>query len=950
MDARGNPKLKGSVTMGAIKKGIILMLVMMLLIPSLSISSAASTTDRGTPTEETPVITETVDSDGDGVPDSEDILDDGNAFVILSIDYFKLDGSADSLSAGDPFFEISIDKNGDYVMDNSGDAGVSEVYDSPVFEDTDTIDSQGYNDSGILWYGVDIPDNTTTLDMEISAWDSDVGEYQVIDLSSYADFTSLYLTYSFDSDGPLSDYGYDDGGDDGLDEIDAYIEFSIHLIKGATIESAKPDNVECSINEGESITFEIENYTMPGYPMQIGTTEYTWIYAPVVEGSSWYPLTDETIYDSYTINAPYGAAGEYYIACIVYTQAQNGEYIWNYAFWNLTIIHNNTTPTAIIDAEETSVQQFSEISFSARWSWDLDMDPLQYYWDFGDGKTGQGIDVVHAYENPGNYNVTLTVTDDEYAYDTATISVTVTPLDLSDLEEWGTLGDSGTFTLNTDYTLPASRENTKRLEAPLIDGYWLVASATFVSTTTVYHHGNATFRYSVDETKDSITINTELTGREDSYTVSYYPSLRFDISLVNVETGEWYTLWNTTTRVPIESNVDGLDADGYPYATLPVWGKGDISIYTWDNPKIIYDSNGPIVDHDGALALDTERITVADVDIIKFLEAITGAYPTAALNILDYFANMYLQANLNIDVAVKEDIGLLTRTNGELDQNEFLWYSLSSGEQHETISGRNTDSKIYGIMNAGVNSSLSASIDFYFNLTEEGQKLYAILDNIENNGLLMGAIDVAINFFSTGSLPQKDYSFTKTLWKTGELIYMENKQLYRYNYLSRTHVAINEIPTVSISKPENNSIATGIVTMEGDAADPDGSIEKIEVSVDGGPWIEALGAEYWVYQVNTSTMAPGDHVVRVRAYDGEDYSEIASLTLKIEDMASSSTEGDEDGTSMAGGDGFTIGGVNGLAVVGSIGALVALLVVVVIFLKVKKKGRREKEEPTEPEK
>lgn len=37
---------------------------------------------------------------------------------------------------------------------------------------------------------------------------------------------------------------------------------------------------------------------------------------------------------------------------------------------------------------------------------------VKYLWDFGDGKTGEGPQPVHVYERPGEYTVTLTVTDD----------------------------------------------------------------------------------------------------------------------------------------------------------------------------------------------------------------------------------------------------------------------------------------------------------------------------------------------------------------------------------------------------------------------------------------------------------------------------------------------------------------------------------------------------------
>jgi len=51
------------------------------------------------------------------------------------------------------------------------------------------------------------------------------------------------------------------------------------------------------------------------------------------------------------------------------------------------------------------------IVFDASQSFDPDGTIQSYVWDFGDGMTGVGAIVVHTYESPGEYTVTLTVTD-----------------------------------------------------------------------------------------------------------------------------------------------------------------------------------------------------------------------------------------------------------------------------------------------------------------------------------------------------------------------------------------------------------------------------------------------------------------------------------------------------------------------------------------------------------
>jgi len=85
--------------------------------------------------------------------------------------------------------------------------------------------------------------------------------------------------------------------------------------------------------------------------------------------------------------------------------------------------------------------------------------------------------------------------------------------------------------------------------------------------------------------------------------------------------------------------------------------------------------------------------------------------------------------------------------------------------------------------------------------------------------------------------------------------------------------AENTIPTVTITNPANLSQITGNVYFDGIASDTDGSVEMVEISINYQSWLEAEGSGYWSYQWDSGTVDNGEYVIRVRCYDGTDYSD-----------------------------------------------------------------------------
>lgn len=78
--------------------------------------------------------------------------------------------------------------------------------------------------------------------------------------------------------------------------------------------------------------------------------------------------------------------------------------------FSIARLTHNQTPVAEISGPY-SVPRHVQIIFSAAQSSDPDGDSLTFAWEFGDGETGNGVEVTHAYSNVQNYTAKLTVSD-----------------------------------------------------------------------------------------------------------------------------------------------------------------------------------------------------------------------------------------------------------------------------------------------------------------------------------------------------------------------------------------------------------------------------------------------------------------------------------------------------------------------------------------------------------
>jgi parallel beta-helix repeat protein len=92
----------------------------------------------------------------------------------------------------------------------------------------------------------------------------------------------------------------------------------------------------------------------------------------------------------------------------------------------------------------------------------------------------------------------------------------------------------------------------------------------------------------------------------------------------------------------------------------------------------------------------------------------------------------------------------------------------------------------------------------------------------------------------------------------------------------------NVIPICTITNPENGSMVNGTFFIDGTASDPDGIIEKVEMKIDDESWVEVYGTDMWTQLWASSDVSDGNHTIYFRSYDGEDYSIVVNVTVRVD--------------------------------------------------------------------
>jgi len=230
-----------------------------------------------------------------------------------------------------------------------------------------------------------------------------------------------------------------------------------------------------------------------------------------------------------------------------------------------------TPPVAVFTESAETVYTWEVIHFNASGSYDPDGVIVSYLWRFGDGSNTTGVTVEHAYTDDGNYTVTLTVTDDDGATDTATSTKTI--LNRSPVALF--IYSPGSPAANETITFNAS--NSYDQDGYIITYKWDFGDGniTTVDTSTITH---------VYTTKGDYTVTLTVTDDDNATGITTHM----------VTVGKWppVAVFNYSPDYPIAGETvtfnasDSYDPDGNIVSY--VWDFGDDNTTTVNKPIITH--------------------------------------------------------------------------------------------------------------------------------------------------------------------------------------------------------------------------------------------------------------------------------------------------------------------------------------------------------------------------
>lgn len=347
-------------------------------------------------------------------------------------------------------------------------------------------------------------------------------------------------------------------------------------------------------NEKEAVTFDAtESFDPDGTALN-----YEWDFEN--DGNV------DLVTDKPTISHTYETGGDYEAVLVVVDSDADGV---KRSLPYKSTLHINVSPVAAFQVSNFSPLEMEHITFSDC-STDPDGKVVKWHWEFGDGASSTEPSSTHAYHQQGTYTATLTVTDDNGAQASTSVTITVlnhppvATLKVKGKKAQGKVqvltGEGVTFDASESHDIPQKNELTCYEWDFNGDGTYDQRTST--PTVTHSYPDNGTYNVTV-----RVTDN-------DGATASSQP---VTIAVLNRPPQADFT-WQPdppTDATPVSFADRSIDPDGNVAAWN--WDFGDGSCSTEQNPVHQFPNNGVytvtliVTDDDGAgSSRVTKTITV----------------------------------------------------------------------------------------------------------------------------------------------------------------------------------------------------------------------------------------------------------------------------------------------------------------------------------------------------
>jgi PKD repeat protein len=496
------------------------------------------------------------DSDGDGIPDSkegvDDVDDDGTA------NYRDTDADGDgALDAEEGTGDVDGDGTPDYLDPNidGSDTTAPEVTNFTVAnEDGQNVTVSFDSNEPLERISVSLngPENAILTE---DGFTEDAGTYTA--------------TYDGSSDGgytAILEAAEDALGNDGADGATD----SVTIDTTPPVAIAGPDR---TVAEDTTIVFDGSNSSD-----NVAVGNYTWAFG------------DGDTATGAFVTHTYADPGTYTATLILRDDAG----LLNSTTVSVTVT-DTTSPVAdaggnrVIDEDEL-------VQFDGTASTD-NVEAVSYEWAFGDGSTASGPTPTHVYADPGEYTVTLTVTD--AAGNTATDTITVTTQDVTPPNA------DATSTLQPTEDTTVEFDATNSTDNVAIDSYeWTFGDGTSATGATATHAYPDSGRYTVTVT---VTDTAGNVGRDTLIIQVQENSTLIADAGANRRVDEDVSLVLQGTQSRSDEGIDTYE-----------WELGDGTTATGPNIEHVYEQPGTytveltVTDQEGNVDTDMITVTVGD--------------------------------------------------------------------------------------------------------------------------------------------------------------------------------------------------------------------------------------------------------------------------------------------------------------------------------------------------